>query len=239
MPVLTLQGLLSHPGGARTTSEQWEGQGGLAQSPPVPHRGRAGRKKGWGVSLEEGDMVRRVGARGRTAWRQGQRGGLVWALKARKGEAGSRVGGQPPPRVENLRTVSVMSGPSSSLWCPLSKAGISQDHQCLTQWGHRPRCQHLDQAWGLCKHPSPEQSPSPKSWPTSGVQVHLLNSVGCLAARAQRVVGAETVGFLGHPTFLQSDRGPLGNLRCRPAGTDSPYGARGQDRLGLRVGTGP
>ena len=131
-----------------------------------------------------------------------------------------------------------MSGPSSSLRRPLSKAGISQDHECLTQRGHWPRCQHLDQARGLCKHPIPERSPSPKSWPASGVQVHLLDSVGCLAARAQRVLGAETVGFPGHLTFLHCDCGPLRNLRCSPAGTDSPDRARGQDRLGLHTGTG-
>lgn len=130
-----------------------------------------------------------------------------------------------------------MSGPSSSLRRPLSKAGISQDRQCLTQRGHRPWCQHLDQARGLCKHPRPERSPSPKSWPASGVQVHLLDC-GVFSSQARRVVGAETVGFPGQLTFLRCDRGPLGNLRCSPAGTDSPYRVRGQDRLGLHIGTG-
>lgn len=70
--------------------------------PTIPHRGRAGWKRGWGISLEERDRVKGVGARGRAAWRQGQRGGLVRALKARNGEAGSGVGGQPPPQVERL-----------------------------------------------------------------------------------------------------------------------------------------
>ena len=73
MPVLTLQGLLSHLGGAGTTSEQREGQGGLAQSPPsISHRGRAGWRRVWGSawrretgSEEWGQEGGQLGAKGR------------------------------------------------------------------------------------------------------------------------------------------------------------------------------
>lgn len=105
-----IQSASPHPPGTsvspRRSQDHLRAVGGAGRPgsapPPILHRERAGWKRGWGVSLEEGDRVRGVGARGRAAWRQGQRGGLVWALKARKGEAGSGVGGQPPPRVENL-----------------------------------------------------------------------------------------------------------------------------------------
>ena len=206
---------------------------------PHPSQGKGRQEEGVGGQPGGGRQGQRSGGKREDslAPRAERRFGLGFESQKRRswlwgGRAAPTSGGKPPNSFGHVC-------PSSPLRCPLSKAGISQDHQCLTQWGHRPRCQHLDQAWGLCKHPSPERSPSPKSWPASGVQVHLLSSVGCLAARAQRVAGAETVGFPGHLSFLQSDRGPLGNLRCRPAGTDSPYGARGQDHLGLRVGTGP
>lgn len=71
---------LGPPQSSRRGREDWLSP----PPPPIPHRGREGWKRGWGISLEKEDRVKGLGARGRAAWCQGQRGGLIWALKARK-----------------------------------------------------------------------------------------------------------------------------------------------------------
>lgn len=84
-------------------------------------QGKGRLEEGVGVSLEEGDRVRGVGARGRTAWCQGQRGGLVWALKARKGEAGAGVAGHPHLGWKNSELFRSCLAPAVPLGVPCPK----------------------------------------------------------------------------------------------------------------------
>ena len=104
------------PQSSRRGREAW-----LRAPPQHLPQGKGRLEEGVGVSLEEGDRVRGVGARGRTAWCQGQRGGLVWALKARKGEAGAGVAGHPHLGWKNSELFRSCLAPAVPLGVPCPK----------------------------------------------------------------------------------------------------------------------
>ena len=110
------------PGRSRDHLRAAGGAGRPGSEPPqhLP-QGKGRLEEGVGVSLEEGDRVRGVGARGRTAWCQGQRGGLVWALKARKGEAGAGVAGHPHLGWKNSELFRSCLAPAVPLGVPCPK----------------------------------------------------------------------------------------------------------------------
>lgn len=129
VPGLTLQGLLSHPGGlgppqsSRRGREDWLSH----PTPSLTEERKAGR--GGGDQWKE-DRVKGLGAEGGQLGAKGREGGLILGFESQKNEKLGLGWEEAPTSGGKHSELLLCPGPSSSLGVPVQSRN-QPDHQCL------------------------------------------------------------------------------------------------------------